>query len=191
MTTARNVTEVCDELETLTRRLRDQLPGMARRASVASAAFDGYPSRTLGPGGGGGGGPSDPVGNRVVSILTPRPPRADGKDEPEADPVKAAVARAVSSLYEARRHLRAADDERHRVVQLQTPDRASVAADPSQGCVNCARFDVWSTIHKAMRCVACYGWRRRHDGADAPEHIVMARPEVAGRRRRVIGTDVA
>jgi hypothetical protein len=53
------------------------------------------------------------------------------------------------------------------------------------GCVNCDRFDIWTVAAKAGRCEPCYMYRYRNDGRDAPEHVVRARPDVAGHRERI------
>lgn len=183
MTSARRAREVCQELEEHARSLAELLPGQVRRAAIPSG-FDGFPSSTVGVGRGGGA--VDTMAQRVAGQVD--------ADEGEPDPVAEAVAMAVTELHAGAARIRRAVDFALRAQRIQTPDRPSVAADPSQGCCNCARFElhgkkIWSAVYKAGRCAACYGYRRRNDLRDRPERLVVA--AAAGRRTFVAVDDVA
>lgn len=202
----RRVTRQLDEIGELVGLLRSDLADLARRASTPSG-YDGYPSSTLGGGGGGGGGFSDPLGDAVATKYSPganrdgdvpedRPVPTMGEAAERRDPLVAAVVASLAHLDRAVVELRRADDHRRKARDLQSPDRLSVRADPTTGCTNCERYTgpsgdpVWSAIEYAGRCAACLAYRRAHDGRDAPEAVVLARPEVSGRPHRIDAAEV-
>lgn len=108
----------------------------------------------------------------------------------DPDPVRTHTSAMVVHLGQALESLRRADAARADAVRVPASELGETREVP--GCVNCARWDIHSPVHRRVdglpsggRCRACYEYRRRHDGRDAPESIVTARPEVSGRRRTI------
>lgn len=180
-----------DEVIELASRLRDDGPELLRRAAIPRS--DGYPT-TSGLEPSRGGGTTDRVGHRVVAALEAEANRqveeakakADNRPYTPHDPDPVATnAKAMHTfLLEARKLLRQADRARARAVYIPVAQRPPETPEVP-GCINCARFEVFTVAQKAGRCWACYGYRARHEGRDAPGELVLGRPENAGRRRYV------
>lgn len=162
--------------------LRTMGPELITRAAIP--VDDGFPS---GGGGSEGRGSSD---LRDLSDVVVRREWLEEHPEIDTDPVRTHTSEMLVHVGHAIEALRRADAARAAALRVPASELGETREVP--GCVNCDRFDVQSPVHKRVdglpsggRCRACYEYRRRHDGRDAPEAIVRARPEVSGRRRRV------
>lgn len=169
------------EARKLLSELRSTGPELIRRAAIP--VDDGFPS------GGGGEGRSS-SGHRDLSDEMVRLEYLAEHPEIDQDPVRTHTSEMVVHLGQALESLRRADAARAAALRVPAAELGETREVP--GCVNCARWDIHSPVHRRVnglpsggRCRACYEYRRRHDGRDAPESIVTARPEVSGRRRTV------
>lgn len=161
--------------------LRTMGPELISRAAIP--VDDGFPS------GGGGEGRSS-SDHRDLSDVVVRREFLDEHPGIDPDPVRTHTSEMLVHVAAALEQLRRADAARAAALRVPASELGETREVP--GCVNCDRFDVQSPVHRRVdglpsggRCRACYEYRRRHDGRDAPEAIVRARPEVSGRRRRV------
>lgn len=172
----------CDEIVRIVKGSKD-VPGLRavgpdliERAAIPVA--DGYGAgRGYDGGSGGKGGHGDPVLAKVIPLV-------DGPDPdrpaPDPDPLATEVARARAHVHDAVVNLRRAVNDLDAASRVPAAEREPDSE--ASGCVVCHRFDVWSIVHKAGRCRACYEYRRRND-RDAPGHVVLARTEVTGKRQ--------
>ncbi len=158
------------------------------RAAVPSR-WDGFPASTTG--GNGTGSDPNPFASRVAERVDYELgyPRDEDDEEqgPRRDPDQDVITEQAQAMrrqvLEALRHLRLAVGA-HTRGQAKLPAHRPPAASVTE-CVNCARYEVISIAYKDGRCVACYGYRRRHlvpYPLDAPKDLVLARPENATRR---------
>lgn len=157
------------------REILDRLEIGAAHLELATAGkqWDGYPASSAGAGDGRGGG----VGfdGRMASLI-------DGEDLGPAGQMRDDLLAALAALRRADGHL----TDLTRAPRSTTDDHPGRQAP---GCVNCARFDIYTVAVKAGRCQACYMYRwRTGDGRDAPERLVLARP--ANRPARAPAEDV-
>jgi hypothetical protein len=107
------------------------------------------------------------------------------REHPErADPVAHHTAAFLDHLHQGLEQLRLAEAARQAATRV--PARELEPGERrAPGCVNCERFEIWAIVEKAGRCGPCYMYRHRNDLRDAPEHVVLARPEVTGKRERI------
>lgn len=181
----------CDEVVHLAKRLRAEGPELLYRGAIPES--DGHATSSGLDGPRGKGAVTDRVGHlvavdvdrrsdeekeRLEAAAEQRPAKVD-----DLDPVATAVADMRSMLGDAREILRKADGARARATIIPVAERPPETGE-EPGCLNCERFEVFSPVHKAGRCRACYEYRRRND-RDCPENLVTSRPENSGRRRYV------
>lgn len=171
------------EVLTIGKRLGQVGPDLIARASIP--AIDGYGTgRRMDEGGSSRGGVGDPVGALVAAKLDGVGAAGARARAIELDPVGLHVAEALAHLAGAVDAMRRADDACRAAVRVTAAEAVGEVDRRPPGCVNCDRFDVWSAVHKAGRCRACYEYKRRSpQDLDATEEIVRSRPEVSGRRQ--------
>lgn len=123
----------------------------------------------FGDGRGGGGDLGDQVAARVDAVH-------DGDAKAMRD-----------HLLEALRSLRRAHDARVRAMRPPSPPKPA-GRPKAPGCVNCARFEIYTVAVEAGRCPECLVHWRTHD-RDAPERLVVGRARNQRRRPRLHETD--
>lgn len=157
-----------DDLVTMGQLLHEQGGDIIARAATMALKADSYPTSVTGSGNpGGGSGAGDPVGGAIVAFSQ----LVEG--DRARDPIGAAAIEMCLHLADALRALRRADEARHKAAWVPAVDSYEKEAPV---CVNCLRFEVKTPASKAGRCNACYQYRRRHNGRDAPKGIVLSRP---------------
>lgn len=142
-------TGLLDEVMDLARRLRSELPALAKRAR--HGVRDGYPTSSI-PEALGKGGHGDPVGNLAASNL-----EADAEGRPR-DPLRAALDSADALVLGAVRSLREADSA---VARTQPPRHE--AGPGEEGCRLHVRAGKWRPIRAKAKglCRPCDDFARR------------------------------
>lgn len=149
---------------------------LAERAAIP-ATYDGFPASTLG---GGRGGTGDPLGERIAAELSPGTdddgtPVGTAGGGRRHDPVGEHARTMVRALEEAAGFARAAAAAAARARFVPSTERPAERPQ-AEGCVNCARYDVFELAVKAGRCDACYQFLRRSGARqlERPERLVVA-----------------
>lgn len=185
---------LADEMLADVRAAADRIAGLVHRMidRAAIPVWDGYPAQASGAAGAGGGTQvTDPLAERIAARLSPNTDR-DGEPlgdtdlthaRQREDPVGSAMAEAWRAMHEARRWMTLADRAIARANYVPADERPDERPEAS-GCVNCARWEIWSLAVRAGRCWACYQYRRRSPALeDRPEQLVRA--DQPGTKQRV------
>lgn len=159
---------LCRTAEELVRFIRSHGETLLLESS-AEQGYSGYPSSASGAGVGRGGS-TDPLGERIASLV-------------DWDATRAAVVRAMwDDLDNAIVLLR--DVERRGSEAVPRPHIERAPSKPeAPGCVNCERHEIYAVAVRAGRCWACYRYRLGHAGTDAPRRLIVIRAENATRRQ--------